>query len=379
MMEKPKITLFEAFAGIGSQYYALKKLKNYKIEVSGISEWDIKALNAYRKVHYPDVRDEFIDPKIARKVLEKKDFSKDGISKYDLNKLSDNEIVKLFNTDRIVKNFGSVQNLSNNLTKGNHQKVNIFVYSFPCQDLATGGKGLGMKKGSGTRSGLLWELENFLNQLNKLNSSPDVLLLENVRTIYSPTHREDLNLWLDFLRSIGYNQNIELLLNALDYGLPQNRKRAFIISINKHLSVDAEKLKSSIENSKTPLHKLDINDFVKIGYNASEENDAWLNRTPSREEMWRINKKELRLKPLLGTITCNLDRSNNAGMFKYRNSYRLLTMREAFSLMGFGDEVYTGLKELEYSYRQLNKLIGNSIAINVLEVIFKNILKFVSF
>jgi site-specific DNA-cytosine methylase len=54
-------------------------------------------------------------------------------------------------------------------------------------------------------------------------------------------------------------------------------------------------------------------------------------------------------------------------------------MREAFLLMGFGPEVYKRLKELDYSYRQLNKLIGNSIAINVLEVIFKNILKFVSF
>jgi DNA (cytosine-5)-methyltransferase 1 len=378
-MKKPKIRLFEAFAGIGSQYYALKRLKNFQIEVAGISEWDIKALNAYRKVHYPDILDEVIDPKLARKALKRKDFSKDGISKYDLNKLSDNHIVKLYNTDKIVKNYGSVQNLSNNLHKEKYEKVNIFVYSFPCQDLATGGKGLGMKKGSGTRSGLLWELENYLYQLNKLNLSPDILLLENVRTIYSPTHREDLNLWLDFLRSIGYNQNIELLLNALDYGLPQNRKRAFIISINKRLNVDAEKLKASIYDSKTPIDELNINDFVKIGYNAAEEKEAWLNRTPSREEMWKINKKDLSLKPLLGTITCNLDRSNNAGMFKYRNSYRLLTMREAFLLMGFGPEVYKRLKELDYSYRQLNKLIGNSIAINVLEVIFKNILKFVSF
>jgi DNA (cytosine-5)-methyltransferase 1 len=378
-MKKPKIRLFEAFAGIGSQYYALKRLKNFQIEIAGISEWDIKALHAYRKLHYPDIHDEVIDPKLARKALERKDFSNDGISKYDLNKLSDNHIVRLFNTDKIVKNYGSVQNLSNNLNKKKYEKVNIFVYSFPCQDLATGGKGLGMKKGSGTRSGLLWELENYLYQLNKLNLSPDILLLENVRTIYSPTHREDLNLWLDFLRSIGYNQNIELLLNALDYGLPQNRKRAFIISINKRLNVDTEKLKASIYDSKTPIDKLNINDFVKIGYNATEEKEAWLNRTPSREEMWKINKKDLSLKPLLGTITCNLDRSNNAGMFKYRNSYRLLTMREAFLLMGFGPEVYKRLKELDYSYRQLNKLIGNSIAINVLEVIFKNILKFVSF
>jgi DNA (cytosine-5)-methyltransferase 1 len=62
-MKKPKIRLFEAFAGIGSQYYALKRLKNFQIEIAGISEWDIKALHAYRKLHYPDIHDEVIDPK----------------------------------------------------------------------------------------------------------------------------------------------------------------------------------------------------------------------------------------------------------------------------------------------------------------------------
>jgi site-specific DNA-cytosine methylase len=94
--------------------------------------------------------------------------------------------------------------------------------------------------------------------------------------------------------------------------------------------------------------------------------------------MWDINQKEISENPKLGTITCNLDRSNNSGMFKYKDSYRLLTMRESFALMGFGPEVYDCVKKLGFSYRQINKLIGNSIAVNVLEAIFQNILNYVS-
>ena len=59
--------------------------------------------------------------------------------------------------------------------------TDLFVYSFPCQDLSTGGKGLGMKKGSGTRSGLLWEVERILKDLNTQNRLPEYLLLENVK------------------------------------------------------------------------------------------------------------------------------------------------------------------------------------------------------
>jgi DNA (cytosine-5)-methyltransferase 1 len=378
-MKKRNIKIFEAFAGIGSQYYALKKIPDIEVEVVGISEWDIKALKAYRVLHYPLEKNKSVSIEKAKKNLLKKDFSWNGNSKYDITKMSDEAIIDLYNTDKIVKNHGSVQNLSNSNKKYKKKKVNIFVYSFPCQDLATGGKGLGMKKGSGTRSGLLWELENYLKQLSENELSPDVLLLENVRAIYSDTHREDLNLWIKFLESIGYDNNIELDLNALDYGLPQNRRRAFIISINKRVTLKNKDIKDDIKKAEIPRNSLNVNNFVKIGYNKLEEDEAWLNITPSREKMWKINKKTLSQNPTLGTITCNLDRSNNAGMFRYKNSYRLLTMREAFSLMGFGPEAYVRINELGLSYRQLNKLIGNSIPVNLLEVIFKNILKNVKF
>jgi DNA (cytosine-5)-methyltransferase 1 len=80
--------------------------------------------------------------------------------------------------------------------------TDLLVYSFPCQDLSTGGLGKGMKKGSGTRSGLLWEIERILKELAGLRRLPEYLLLENVKTIKAKCNQDDLNQWLQFLESM---------------------------------------------------------------------------------------------------------------------------------------------------------------------------------
>ena len=87
-----------------------------------------------------------------------------------------------------------------------------------------------MKKGSGTRSGLLWEIERILKGLHEQGRLPEYLLLENVRTIKAESNIADLRQWLDFLESIGYSNDECMLLNALDFGVPQDRERAFIVS-----------------------------------------------------------------------------------------------------------------------------------------------------
>ena len=95
--------------------------------------------------------------------------------------------------------------------------------------------------------------------------------------------------------------------------------------------------------------------------------------------MWNINKRSLDEITYFNTITCNMDRQNNAGMLPYNGpkgeSYRLLTSREAFMMMGFDEEDYEKVKELGLSYRKINKLIGNSIIVNILEAIFKAMIK----
>ena len=124
--------------------------------------------------------------------------------------------------------------------------------------------------------------------------------------------------------------------------------------------------------------KYNIHDFIMDDYNNPtyklEANIAQLNKTPSRDVMWEINVKEINDDTIIRTITCNMDRTHTAALFKYTGpkgkTYRRLTLREAFLLMGFTSEEYEKAASLNFSYRKLNKLIGNSIVVNVLVAIF---------
>ena len=88
-----------------------------------------------------------------------------------------------------------------------------------------------MKKGSGTRSGLLWEVERILKETVEHELElPDILMMENVPQVCSGKNKEDFDDWKEFLSSLGYS-NFHDILNACDYGVPQNRKRCFMVSI----------------------------------------------------------------------------------------------------------------------------------------------------
>jgi DNA (cytosine-5)-methyltransferase 1 len=103
----------------------------------------------------------------------------------------------------------------------------LLTYSFPCQDLSVAGLGKGMSKGSGTRSGLLWEVERLLNEVENL---PQILLMENVPQVHGKRNINDFQKWIDFLTSKGYS-NYWQDLNAMDFGVAQKRDRCFMISI----------------------------------------------------------------------------------------------------------------------------------------------------
>lgn len=365
-----KLRVFEAFAGIGAQHAALKRLGiNY--EIVGISEWFIDAIECYDKIHSVDKDNDFELPDIAtqRKELSKYTFSKNSVDPYDISRLKDDEITRLYRANKRIKNYGSITEI-----KGKDiPKIDLLVYSFPCQDLSTGGKTLGMARNSGTRSGLLWEIERILLELKAVNNLPKYLLLENVKALLAPSNEKDLNEWLNFLTSIGYANDEPMLLDASNYGVPQDRKRIFIVS---HLG---GKLNIT-ENDLRQNRNYKLSEFVKQRVPVkweSEYDAAQLNRTPSRQEMWKINGRKWSEDLIVHTITCNMDRSNTSVMFEYKgtkgDTFRLLTIREAFLLMGFTNEDYEKAATLGLSYRKMNKLIGNSIVVNVLEEIFRTL------
>lgn len=106
----------------------------------------------------------------------------------------------------------------------------LLTYSFPCTDLSVAGKQAGMSKGSGTRSGLLWEVERILTEIRDGNGElPQILFMENVPQVHGKKNINDFEKWLGFLESLGYT-NYWQDLNAKNYGVAQNRNRCFMFS-----------------------------------------------------------------------------------------------------------------------------------------------------
>lgn len=102
--------------------------------------------------------------------------------------------------------------------------VDFICGGFPCQDISVAGKQAGIIKGE-TRSGLMFEMMRIIEKTN-----PKYVLAENVKNIISDRHRPQLELFLEFLSGLGYKVTMDVM-NAKDYGVPQNRERVFILGI----------------------------------------------------------------------------------------------------------------------------------------------------
>lgn len=163
--------ILELFAGYGSQALALE---NLGIDfTSDISEIDKYAIEAYNQIH------------------------------------------------------GNTHNWGD-ITKIDETKLpyyDLITYSSPCQDFSNAGLGKGGDKGSGTRSSLLWEVERIIRAVK-----PKYLLMENVKNLVGDKHKHNFIKWIRVLEGYGY-QNFWKVLNAKDYGVPQNRERVFVVSI----------------------------------------------------------------------------------------------------------------------------------------------------
>lgn len=114
------------------------------------------------------------------------------------------------------------------MTKIDWSKVGDFdllTYSTPCTDFSNAGKQAGGEEGSGTRSSILWWTRYAIMQ-----KKPKYLLMENVKALVSDKFRPLFLKWCEELTSYGYT-NFMQVLNAKDYGIPQNRERIFVVSI----------------------------------------------------------------------------------------------------------------------------------------------------
>ena len=110
-----------------------------------------------------------------------------------------------------------------------YNNIDIITHGSPCQDFSIAGKQEGGDKGSGTRSSLMYETIRIVEQIK-----PKYILWENVKNLLSKKHKHNFDNYISTLDSIGYNSYYKIL-NAKDYGVPQNRERVFTVSIRKDI------------------------------------------------------------------------------------------------------------------------------------------------
>ena len=385
-----KIRLLELFAGYGSQALALKNL-GFEVE-SKISEIDKYAIQAYEQLHG-------------------KTFNYGDISK--------------------IKSLGD---------------ADLWTYSFPCQDLSVAGKQAGISEG--TRSGLLYEVERLLEIAAKNKNKPKYLLLENVKALVSKKFKPDFDRWLEKLDSLGYN-NYWQVLNAKDYGIPQNRERVFVMSIRKDVDTKGYEFPSPVPLQKrlkdmlepqvdkkyylsadkvdkltTQIKEKEVSNTIRCGGGGSlDGKHTWdivveplcaasrgrnpenpsdrtagspteqrleINYSGCTNTLTSVQKDNYVVEPFIA------DDTQGFGGVRYYNNYsptlrsersglkvveskvlqvgsiiRKLTPRECWRLMGVKDEQFDRLHDISNS--QLYKMAGNSIVVDVLEAIFRNL------
>lgn len=306
-------------------------------------------------------------------------------------------------------------------------------YSSPCQSFSIAGHMLGGEKGSGTRSSLLWEVEKLIEF-----KKPKYLMLENVKMLVSKKFKHTFDDWLKVLDNIGYNTYWKVL-NAKDFGVPQNRERVFAISIRKDVDDKTfefpkpfkleKRLKDVLEpkvdkkfylkselvnrfkfvegnsnsNVVTTSPVGDLNHFAhrhmnavfgdksisptlstmqggntqpkvlikansSLGYNEAHDGDSIsLDHPNSTKKHSRVTKD----------VSRTLTTSQDVGVVLlngYKFSIRKLTPKECWRLMGFSDNQFEKAESV-CSNTQLYKQAGNSIVVDVMEHIFKNLFK----
>lgn len=230
--DKP-IRLIELFGGYGSQALALKYL-GVPFEHWCLSEWAVKSIQAYKDMHNHDDRTDYSKELTVEQVRKwlygriSSDYNT-PMTNEQINRLSEKQVRTIYNNMQASHNVGSITQITaTDLNVVDTDKFTyIMTYSFPCQDLSQAGQGKGMTKDSGTRSGLLWEVERLLTEMTE---KPQILLMENVPQVVGSTGIKDFAKWIERLERFGY-KNYWQCLNAKDYGIPQNRNRCFMVSL----------------------------------------------------------------------------------------------------------------------------------------------------
>lgn len=232
-VNKP-LRLITLFSGYDSQALALKYL-GVPFEHYRTCEWAIPSIQALKDLHFEDDDTDYSVGMSKTELVEtlytagvSADYNV-PLTKAQLQRYGDGKLRTIYNNIRACHNLVSICNAKGDDLgiKETDKYCYLLTYSFPCQDLSAAGLGKGMERGSGTRSGMLWEVERLLKETKEL---PQVLLMENVKQVIGQKNIKAFAEWVAVLDELGYHSKWQVI-NATDFSIPQNRERCFMVSV----------------------------------------------------------------------------------------------------------------------------------------------------
>lgn len=277
-------------------------------------------------------------------------------------------------------------------------KVDLIMHGSPCQDISLAGLQAGADQGTDTRSSLMYESIRIINKLK-----PKYVVWENVKNLLGKKHRYNFDNYINKLDELGYNSYYQVL-NAKDYGIPQNRERVYTISIRKDIDnsnfkfPEKEPLKIFLKDllEKEVDEKYYLNDKQLISLKNSTFNSRKTRiqekdycdilctrdfKDPKCIQIGNLNikgndsiKRVYSPEGISPTLT-TCGGGNTQAKIKDGNNIRKLIPLEYWRLMSFDDEDFYKVKKSGMSDSQLYKQAGNSIVVKVLEKIFLNLFK----
>ena len=338
-----KLRLLSLFSGIGAPEQALKNI-GVPYELVHFCEIDDKAAKAYCLLHS--------DTEEERKNLEKKrirDINSLAAGLSDYQWKQEESIWRSFGLEPPKHDYdGSVPDFD------------IMIFGFPCTDISSAGhqKGLKDEEGDLTRSGLFFKAMRIA-----YHKRPKLMIAENVAALVGKRHRKDFERILEEFEDVGYKYYIQKV-NSKHFGLPQNRNRVFMLLVRDDLNLKYEFPKGK------PL-EIRAEDW----FEETVDNEYYA--TPSQLELIKTvkSRKANFNRDCISCITTGWGTpSYTQQTFVVDDKgTRCLSSQELMRFQGFTAEQGTMLRNNKFSKNQVGKLVGNSIAVPVMEAILEQL------
>lgn len=390
----------------------------------------------------------------------------------------DYQLVNYCEIDKYAsKSYSLVHNVSEQLNLGDitqigtmdlDDNIDFLTHGSPCTNFSVAGKQAGGDKGSGTASSLMWYTVDIVKDIK-----PKIVLWENVKNLLSKKHRHNFDSYIQVMDELGYNSYYKVL-NAKDYGIPQNRERVYTVSIRKDIdsglfefpqpiklehrlkdilehnvdekyylkdtkdffiknsfdmeskgngfrfephveqnasisktittragsrmddnfiltNVDTDKEKFKFDSTNEELKSIRLGGVFDTEKSKHQAGSVWDKEglSPTLDTMqggWRqpcvVEEPDDKLKFIGGIGNKDIAGDGKTGLYAVNElehmKIRKLTPRECWRLMGFDDSDFDKV-DGKLSNTQLYKQAGNSIVVNVLEAIYKELFKAIKF